>query len=84
MQRPGGLKFLNKLETKDFKDLIRIVGVYLDNAIEASAESNDKKLGIEIYLAKEDIDIIISNTFNNNIKIDNTSFFITSSPSLFI
>ena len=62
--------FLSKLETKDFKDLARIIGVYLDNAIEASAESKDKKLGIEIYLAKEDIDIIISNTFDNNIKID--------------
>lgn len=62
--------FLGKLEIKDFKNLVRIIGVYLDNAIEASSESNDKKLGIEIYLSKEDIDIIISNTFNNIIKPD--------------
>ena len=62
--------FLGNLDTKDFKDLVRIIGVYLDNAIEASEESKDKKLGIEIYLAKEDIDIIISNTFNNEIKTD--------------
>ena len=62
--------FLSELETKDFKDLVRIIGVYLDNAIEASSESTDKKLGIEIYLAKEDIDIIISNTFSNKIKTD--------------
>lgn len=60
--------FLGKLDTKNFKDLVRIIGVYLDNAIEASAESEDKKLGIEIYLIKNDIEIIISNTFNNDIN----------------
>ena len=59
--------FLGKLETKDFKDLVRMIGVYLDNAIDASEESKDKKLGIEIYMIKKDIDIIISNTFGNEI-----------------
>lgn len=59
--------FLSKLETKDFKDLVRIVGVYLDNAIEASLESKDKKLGIEIYMLKDDIDIILSNTYENEL-----------------
>ena len=59
--------FLGNLETKDFKDLVRIIGVYLDNAIDASEESKEKKLGIEIYLIKSDIDIIISNTYENNI-----------------
>lgn len=62
--------FLGNLETKEFKDLIRIIGVYLDNAIEASKESKDKKLGIEIYLVKKDIEIIISNTFENEINIE--------------
>lgn len=62
--------FLGNIDTKDFKDLVRIIGVYLDNAIEASAESHDKKLGIEIYLTKEDIEIIISNTFENKINTD--------------
>lgn len=60
--------FLGKLDTKNFKDLVRIIGVYLDNAIEASSESKDKKIGIEIYLIKKDIDIIISNTFDNEIN----------------
>ena len=55
--------FLGELGTKDFKDLVRIIGVYLDNAIEASSQSKEKKLGIEIYLLKEDIEMIISNTF---------------------
>lgn len=62
--------FINDIETKDFKDLARIIGVYLDNAIEASSSSKDKKLGIEMYLIKEKIEIIITNTFNNEINLD--------------
>ena len=62
--------FIGSLDTKNFKDLVRIIGVYLDNAIEASSESDDKKLGIEIYLIQDDIEIIISNTFNNDINMD--------------
>lgn len=62
--------FLKDIDTKDFKDLARIVGVYLDNAIEASSTSEDKKLGIEMYLIKEKIELIINNTFNNEINLD--------------
>lgn len=62
--------FLKDIETKDFKDLARIIGVYLDNAIEASSTSEDKKLGIKMYLIKEKIEIIITNTFNNEINLD--------------
>lgn len=62
--------FLMDIETKDFKDLARIIGVYIDNAIEASSTSEDKKLGIEMYLIKEKIEIIITNTFNNEINLD--------------
>ena len=62
--------FLKDIETKDFKDLARIIGVYLDNAIEASSTSEDKKLVIEMYLIKEKIEIIITNTFNNEINLD--------------
>lgn len=62
--------FLKDIDTKDFKDLARIIGVYLDNAIEASSTSEDKKLGIEMYLIKEKIEIIITNTFNNEINLD--------------
>lgn len=62
--------FLGRLDTKDFKDLVRMIGVYIDNAIDASTESKDKKLGIEIYTIKNDIEIIISNTFENKINIE--------------
>lgn len=62
--------FLKDIETKDFKDLARIIGVYLDNAIEANSTSEGKKLGIEMYLIKEKIETIITNTFNNEINLD--------------
>lgn len=58
---------LGKLDTKNFKDLARVIGVYLDNAIEASSLSSEKKLGIEIYFLKNNINIIISNTYTNTI-----------------
>ena len=61
---------LGDMKTKDFKDLTRIIGVYLDNAIEAAAESKDKKLGIEIYVVKDIVQIIISNTYDNAIEKD--------------
>ena len=68
---------LAKLDTKNFKDLARILGVYLDNAIEASSMSKNKNLGIEIYIIKDTIEIIISNTYENDVdkeKIGNEQF----------
>jgi len=58
---------LGELTTEDFKQLGRLVGVYLDNAIEASCGSKERKLGIEIYKHMEDIIIIISNTYSGEI-----------------
>lgn len=54
---------MGKLSTEDFKQLGRLIGVYIDNAIEASSISKEKKLGIEIYTHKEDVIIIIMNTY---------------------
>jgi len=62
---------ISKLETEEFKQLGRIIGVYLDNAIEASCESEEKKLGIEIYKHKSDVIMIISNTYEGEIEEEN-------------
>lgn len=59
---------ISKLSTKDFKKLGILLGVYLDNAIEASSLSEKRCLGIEIYLEKYGVIIIITNTFENAIK----------------
>ena len=66
------------LNVKQQRDFGRIIGVVLDNAIEASSESKKKQLGIEIYVNLEsEFKLIISNTFNNKIeetKIDKERF----------
>lgn len=66
------------LNLKEERDLGRIMGVLLDNAIEASVESEKKQMGFEAYPneAKE-LKIIVSNTFDNEIdksKIGKESF----------
>lgn len=63
--------FIGNLDTNDFKQLGILLGVYLDNAIEASKSSKDKKMSIEIYKTGEDIEIIISNTYEGTINIEN-------------
>ena len=56
------------LNNKQRRDFGKILGVLLDNAIEASSESIEKKIGIEAYTTKEnELKLIISNTFNNKI-----------------
>lgn len=66
------------LNIKEERDFGRILGVYLDNAIEASAQSSKKEMGFEAYanLDKE-LKIIISNTYDNDIdeeKLGQESF----------
>ena len=69
---------INDLDTKEQRDFGRILGVFLDNAIEASLNSNKKQLGIEAYINEEkEFRMIISNTYDNQIekeKIGKESF----------
>ena len=59
---------LNELTTKDFKDLGILLGVFIDNAIEASINSDKKLLGLEIYEENNEIIIIISNSYTGQIN----------------
>ena len=68
---------LFKLSTKEMKDLAKLLGIYLDNAIEASTESEEKGIGLEVYPIKDNVKIIISNSYNHNAdlsKIGNTKY----------
>lgn len=57
------------LSVKNQRELGKLLGVFLDNAIEASINSLKKQLGIETYVSKnKEFTMIISNTFNNNIN----------------
>lgn len=56
------------LDLKQQREFAKILGVFIDNAIEASSESKDKELGIEAYSNLEnEFRMIISNTYNNEI-----------------
>ncbi len=59
-----------KLDIKEQRNLGKILGVYLDNAIEASLDSKDKRIGIEAYLINNECQIIISNSYNKNINLN--------------
>lgn len=59
---------ISKLSTSDFKKIGILLGVYFDNAIEASVVSDKKYLGLEIYQEEGNVIIIITNTFKNAIK----------------
>jgi len=57
-----------KLNVKQQRDFGKILGVFLDNAIEASENSKEKQLGIEAYVNnKKECKIIISNTYKGKI-----------------
>ena len=61
---------ISKLTVKEIKDLGKILGVFLDNAIEASYNSEKKKMGFEAYLINNNVKIIISNTYKGIIEKD--------------
>lgn len=50
----------------DTVDLARILGIFLDNAIEAALEAKEPQIGLNILQNKGSVSIIISNCFQNN------------------
>lgn len=62
---------LEQLSYDENKMLSKIIGVYIDNAIEAASNTKNKVVTIEIYPMNENINIVISNPFKENtIKFD--------------
>jgi len=66
------LKTKNKWNnvSKNLEDYTRILGVYLDNAIEASIESKDKQIIIEFIDNEDNIEFILSNTYKGRINVE--------------
>ena len=50
----------------DTVDLARILGIFLDNAIEAALETETPQIGLNIIQNKDGVSIIISNCFRDN------------------
>ena len=61
---------MKKLKIKDRGDFYSIIGVFLDNAKEASLESKEKKVALEMYEINNEIHIIIANTYKGKIDIE--------------
>ena len=65
------------MSIKQKDELYSIIGVYLDNAIQAAKESNKKEVSLESYKENEKIAIVIANTYNGKIdfeKLDNYGY----------
>ena len=52
----------------DTVDLARILGIFLDNAIEAALEAEQPRIGLNIIQNQADVSIIINNCFRDNGK----------------
>ena len=60
---------ISELSVKEQRDLGKLLGVFLDNAIEASSLSNKKQIGIEAYVYNDkEFVMIITNTFDEKIN----------------
>lgn len=51
-------------------DMCKVLGVFLDNAIEASSEAPKKVVGVELFCEENKFYIIISNSFTGNIDVE--------------
>ena len=60
---------LNHLPINDYKNITKILGVLLDNAIDASKQTKDKKIIISVYKEKNNVIFKICNTYKGKLDI---------------
>ena len=61
---------LKSLSIKEHKNLTKILGVLLDNAIDASKKCKNKKIIIEVSMEKNKIIFNIQNTYKGDINLN--------------
>lgn len=59
-------KYFKKMSINEIKELSRLIGIFLDNAIEETEKTTEKTLSIEIYELEKNLNIVISNSIKNN------------------
>lgn len=69
---------LKTLSTNNYKNITKILGVLLDNAIDASKKSKTKKINISAIKDKKNIVFKIYNTYKGKIDIDKVGTGYTS------
>lgn len=68
----SGISFKNikSVDSNTLKDITIVLGILLDNAIEASIKTKEKSLSIYLYNEDDKFIFQISNTFNESFNID--------------
>ena len=61
---------LTKLTEKDIRVICKLIGIYLDNALEAAEETHKKILSIEVYELPNRVIFVISNSFKKRKNFD--------------
>lgn len=61
---------LNKLTIKEKDALYSIMGVYLDNAIQAAEKSSKQEISLEIFKENKEIVIILANSYSGKIDLE--------------
>lgn len=61
---------LIELETDDIINICKIIGVYVDNAIDAVKNLKNKSIKIEIYTELKNLNIKITNNYEGKIDVD--------------
>lgn len=59
-----------EINEKDFLDICDILGIYLDNAIDASKESGDKSIVLDIRDYYDSMILKVINKFSNNVNLN--------------
>jgi two-component system sensor histidine kinase AgrC len=57
----------SKCDSILYNDILKIIGVHLDNAIEATSISSKKEIVLELYCNKKETHFILTNTHDNKI-----------------
>lgn len=61
---------ISKIDDSDMLDVCQIIGVYIDNAIDAVKDLKEKYINIEMYLDNNDLIFSVSNFYKGVIEID--------------
>ena len=67
---PKSTNYIKKLTKKDLKELTQLIGILFDNSIEAAEESKKKMVCIEIYVIDQQLNIVMSNTYEGEINLE--------------
>lgn len=63
-------KILDSIDSKTNVDMCKVLGVLLDNAIEATSATEKKLIGVSLYIENNIFNIIISNSFTDTLDFD--------------